>query len=66
MNKLVIASLLTGAAMFAQAAGTQPANPTDANKPAATTKAKKHHRKHKNAVTPSTNSTATEKPTAKK
>ncbi len=67
MNKIVLASLLGAAVMFAgQAPATQSKAQTNSSQPApaTTTKVKKHHKKTK-AAPVTTTSSATSKPAAK-
>lgn len=65
MNKIVLASLLGAAVMFAgQApAASNKAQTSSQPAPATTTKVKKHHKKHTKA--PASTTSATSKPVAK-
>lgn len=64
MNKIVLASLLGAAVMFAgQAPAASKAQTSSQPAPATTTKVKKHHKKHTKA--PVSTTSATSKPAAK-
>ena len=64
MNKIVLASLLGAAVMFAgQAPATSTKAQTNSSQPATNSKVKKHHKKGKKAPAVTTN--ATSKPAAK-